>query len=234
MLFCLPYAGGGASFYRAWTPPEDMGFTLYPVQLPGREELFGESHYGDVAEAAADITGRIVETAGPGDRVSLLGHSFGAVLGYEIARQLAAKGGVELGHLVVSGSAHPFSRLGRISGDLPDDEFVARVEELAGYAHPALADPDLRSLVLPVLRSDVILHETYFAAHATALPMRITALRGQDDHIVSRSEVEGWRRASSVGSAVVELPGGHMYLADQPAQLFEVLRRLAHSEALDG
>jgi surfactin synthase thioesterase subunit len=233
MLFCLPHAGSGASFYRAWNPPADLGFTLYPVQLPGREELFAEPGYRDLDDAVTDIAGRIADTVGRGDRVSLLGHSFGALLGYEVAHRLRALGGVELGRLVVSGSADPFSPLARISADLPDDEFVARVEELAGYVHPALSDPDLRDLVLPALRADVRLRESYLATAETPLPVPITVLRGQDDQLVSRAQSLGWQRASSVGCTLVELPGGHMYLAEQQAPLFDVLRRLASQEAVD-
>src|SRR6516165_218617 len=41
-LFCLPYAGGGASMFHSWPdllPPE---IEIRVIQLPGREKRFGE------------------------------------------------------------------------------------------------------------------------------------------------------------------------------------------------
>lgn len=37
-LFCLPFAGGGASAYNQWAKKMQGKVTVCPVQLPGREE----------------------------------------------------------------------------------------------------------------------------------------------------------------------------------------------------
>ncbi|QUQ62494.1 thioesterase II family protein [Kutzneria sp. CA-103260] len=224
-LFCFPYAGGGASFYRAWTPSSDLGFELHPVQLPGREELFLEELYRNIDKAADELAGKIARSLGPTDTVSLFGHSFGAVLAFEVARRLVDF--VPVRHLVVSGSAGPTVPLAREAADLNDDEFVARVEQLAGYTHPALADRDLRDIVLPALRADVELHEAYLARDLTPIPVPITVVRGATDHIVSRAESEQWEVATVDHCEVVDLPGGHMYLVDDPESLFDLLRRIS-------
>ncbi|MCS7483566.1 thioesterase II family protein [Umezawaea endophytica] len=229
-LFCFPYAGGGASFYRAWPDTGLHGFEVRPVQLPGREELFIEPFHADVAAAADDLTGKIARSLGPSDQVSLFGHSFGAVLAFEVARRL-----VDFRpplHLVVSGSANPVTPLPREAADLDDDQFVARVEKLAGYTHPALADPDLRDIVLPALRHDVALHESYVAQDLRPIPVPITVVRGADDHIVSRQDCEEWAVATSDRCDQVELPGGHMYLVDDPSALFDLLRRVSAGSLL--
>lgn len=224
-LFCFPYAGGGASFYRAWTPSRDIGFELHPVQLPGREELFAQDLYRDIDRAADELAGGIARSLGPADTVSLFGHSFGAVLAFEVARRLVDF--VPVRHLVVSGSAGPLVPLAREAADLNDDQFVARVEQLAGYTHPALADRDLRDIVLPALRADVELHEAYLARDLAPIPTPITVVRGETDHIVSHHEAEQWAAATTDHCEVVALPGGHMYLVDDPESLFDLLRRVS-------
>lgn len=224
-LFCFPYAGGGASFYRAWAPAQDIGFTLQPVQLPGREEQFANDCYRSIDRAADELAGNIARSLTPSDTVSLFGHSFGAVLAFEVARRLVDV--LPLQHLVVSGSAGPLIPLVRESEDLDDEQFVARVEQLAGYTHPALADRDLRDIVLPALRADVALHEGYLAQNLSALPVPITAIRGESDHIVSRAECEAWSVATTDRFEQIDLPGGHMYLVDDPETLFGLLRRIA-------
>lgn len=223
-LFCFPYAGGGASFYRAWPDTGAHGFQVAPVQLPGREELFLEPLHDSVDQAADDLAGKIARSLGPSDEVSLFGHSFGAVLAFEVARRL-----VDFRppiHLVVSGSANPVTPLPREAADLDDDQFVARVEMLAGYTHPALADPDLRDIVLPALRADVALHESYVAEDPRPIPVPITVVRGATDHIVSAEDCVAWEAVTSERCDQVELPGGHMYLVDDSAPLFDLLRRV--------
>lgn len=62
-LVCLPFAGGGAGFYRAWRDLPAGGPDIVPVQLPGREELFLEDPYRDAVEAADALAGGV---GGPG------------------------------------------------------------------------------------------------------------------------------------------------------------------------
>lgn len=233
ILFCLPYAGGGATFYRTWPPQPLPELFIEPVQLPGREELFDDPWPASVEAAADVVVDYVLTVAGATDRIALLGHSFGAVLAFEVARRLSVDRARPPVHLFASGSADPTASLGRNSAALPDDEFIARVEQIAGYRHPALAEPELREILLPVLRADVALHESYRADPEPRLSTPITAVRGVNDHIVSAADCAGWKRVTEAGCAVVELPGGHMYLADNPAPLLELVHRtLAGGEPL--
>lgn len=47
-LFCLPFAGGGASAYSTWIKKLSDGITVCPIQLPGREERIMEKPYTDM------------------------------------------------------------------------------------------------------------------------------------------------------------------------------------------
>ena len=155
----------------------------------------------------------------------MFGHSFGAILAYETVRHaLADDPGLDL-TLVVSGSPKPGVLRGtRISGR-PDDEFVAGVREIAGYQHPALDDPDLRDLLLPLLRTDVALHEAYQPTDTGPLSIPIIAVRGVDDDVVSRAHADEWAQFTSGGFRVEEIPGGHMYLVDEWPQLLARVER---------
>lgn len=46
-LFCLPFAGGGASAYNQWAKKMQGKVTVCLVQLPGREERIMEKPYID-------------------------------------------------------------------------------------------------------------------------------------------------------------------------------------------
>jgi surfactin synthase thioesterase subunit len=225
-VFCLPFAGAGATFYRGWPTPPD-GIEIVPVQPAGREERFHEDPYDSIAAALDDLVPALREQCADGRPYALFGHSFGAILAYELARELNTTQATEPLWLMASGSAAPGVPLGRHSSDLDDDEFVTRVEQLAGYVHPALADPDLREVVLPVLRADVHLHETYRPADARPLSVPITVLRGTDDHQVGADDCRAWAQRTTAQCVMRELPGGHMHLADDPAPVLAAMAHLA-------
>lgn len=174
-LVCLPFAGAGASFFTPWQDRAPEGPHVLPVRLPGREQRFVEEPHTDAVRAAAEAHTQVTRQLPEGARVAVFGHSLGAVLGFELAHRLEAEPGVRLDALVVSGAPGPWSgRADRASG-LPDAEFLARVRTFAGYAHPALEHPEMRELLLPLLRADVRMHETYRPASDGPLDAYVVA-----------------------------------------------------------
>ncbi|MFF5965049.1 thioesterase II family protein [Streptomyces collinus] len=223
-LVCLPHAGAGASFYRPWAALTGDGPEIVALQLPGRERLIDEEPYRDVHRAVAGLMPQLRERLGGRDaRVALFGHSLGAVLAYELAHRLTAEPGVELAHLFVSGSPEPDQGRTRRATGLSDDDFLARVSEFAGYSHPALDDPDMRELLLPTLRADVEMHETYVRSTRLPLDAPVTVIRGKEDDLVSHEDAASWSKASGRDFDHVELPGGHMYLTEAAPDLIRVI-----------
>ncbi|MFI0820608.1 thioesterase II family protein [Streptomyces sp. NPDC021098] len=221
-LICLPFAGSGAGFYRSWNsvPP---GLRVVPLQLPGREEMFLEEPFTDVSKAASALAPQVRQLVGDQAPFALFGHSLGAVLAYELARELCGRSGLR--HLYVSGSPGPESRRAQRATGLDDKEFLARVGEFAGYRHAAFDDPGLRELLLPLLRADVAMHENYVSDAGAPLPLPVTSLRGADDRLVSQAQAEEWRTTTEAAFTYRELPGGHMYLVDSPELLLTTVAR---------
>ncbi|QNP68640.1 thioesterase [Streptomyces roseirectus] len=219
-LVCLPFAGAGASFYRPWTALAGAELEIVALQLPGRERMIDDEPYRDAHRAVDGLTAQLGGTKG---RLALFGHSLGAVLAFELAHRLSAAPGVEVAHLFVSGSPAPDrGREGRATG-LSDDEFLARVGEFAGYHHPAFDDPEMRELLLPTLRADVEMHESYTPSTALPLDVPITVLRGADDELVSAEDAEAWSKVAGLTCEYVEVPGGHMYLTDAAPELLRLV-----------
>jgi surfactin synthase thioesterase subunit len=102
---------------------------------------------------------------------------------------------------------------------------VARVRELAGYAHPALDHPQLREVLLPTLRADVAMHESYRPPSSRRIAAPITSIRGSSDDLVSAEEAAQWSAATTAECRMVEVSGGHMYLVDSPPTLMRVLEQ---------
>ncbi|MEU5635913.1 thioesterase II family protein [Streptomyces rishiriensis] len=223
-LVCLPFAGSGAGFYRGWRKLNTDGIEVIPLQLPGREERFGEPFPTDVVAIAKELAMDAARTSADKAPMALLGHSLGAVVAYEMARELMRMGPDLVRHLFVSGSPGPWTRRTPRATGLDDEDFLDRVVEFAGYRHEAFDNPDLRSVLLPVLRADVAMHESYDPPAHELIDIPVTSLRGANDHLVTRSHVEEWRAVTTARFSVAELPGGHMYLVDEPLALLEIVR----------
>ncbi|HET6210192.1 MAG TPA: alpha/beta fold hydrolase [Jatrophihabitans sp.] len=226
-VLCFPFAGAGASVYRRCHEIEATGIRICPVQLPGREELTDEPLCTDAATAVGAMLPEIMDLVEDSPRVALFGHSLGAILAYETAHQLREIDGPVVTRLFVSGSPGPWSRRANRATGLTDEQFLDRVQELAGYQHPALAHPELRELLLPILRADVAMHENYRPPVQGRLDVPITTLRGDRDELVSAQEAAEWAAASTAECRAVELSGGHMYLVDSPAALVGALEQLS-------
>ncbi|MGW3816939.1 thioesterase II family protein [Streptomyces sp. NPDC005046] len=221
-ILCFPPAGAGPSFFRPWTAP-GTDLRIAPVEIPGREKRFGEPEHTDMDALLKVIVPELLAVAGS-ERTVIFGHSFGAVLGYEVARaMLEREPGLGL-TLVASGSTRPgVARGGRITG-LPDDEFVEGVRQIAGYRHPALDEPELRELLLPPLRADVAMHESHVHDETTPpLAVPVVAVRGTEDDMVSAEQAAAWREITTGPFRLAEIDGGHMYLVDAWRPLLDLI-----------
>ena len=221
-LVCLPFGGAGASFYHPWSALAGDDLRVVPLQLPGRERRIDEEPFHDVQAATTALLADVRAVLHGGGRVALFGHSVGAVLAYELAHRLDSAPEFDVLRLFVSGAADPATGLSSNATGLPDEEFLAKVNELTGYRHEALDDPEMRELLLPALRGDMAMHETYVPT-TTVLGVPVTALRGEHDSQVGRAQAAAWAGFTNRDFRLVELPGEHMYIAESAPELVRVI-----------
>jgi len=213
-LICIPFAGAGKSLFRdvAERPSDTM--RIVPVELPGHEKRFMEDFCTTIPQAVAAVQADIEEEVARGGRVALFGHSLGAIIAFEVARALESGHAGRLVHVFVSGSPGPWMKRDKNATGVPDDEFVARVEELAGYRHPALRNAEMREVMLPVLRADVAMHESYVPGRGDLLTVPLTSMRGDQDELVPASAAAEWAAATTGPFRLATLAGGHIYFED--------------------
>jgi surfactin synthase thioesterase subunit len=178
-----------------------------------------------VGEAVRGLLPEVVATLSGRSPVAVFGHSLGAVLAYELARAIEERTELPLVHVFVSGSPAPWR--GRVQQvvTLDDDEFVARVEKLAGYRHAAFDSPEFRDLLLPTLRADVAMHEAYRPLSDEPIQAPVTCLRGETDELVAEAAARQWVGATSGTFTYRSVPGGHMYLTERPEAVVELMAR---------
>jgi medium-chain acyl-[acyl-carrier-protein] hydrolase len=227
-LICFPFAGGGASVYRGWRRASEPALEVCPVQLPGREGRIREAPFRRI-EPLADL---LVEVLRPRlfPPYAFFGCSMGAFVAFELAHRLAAaKLPTPRALFVAAAGPPPRRRCREPLHRLADDAFLTAVRNLDGTPDEALANAELMELVLPTLRADFELCETYESPERDPLPYPIIAFRGADDPSVTHDEVLGWEGLTRGGFRLVTLPGGHFLLESRSAEL---LRRVQDAMGL--
>ena len=77
--------------------------------------------------------------------------------------------------------------------------------------------------MLPVLRADFAVIDTYFYLDEAPLPCPITAFAGARDEEVDQFEVVDWRAQTASTFDLQLFPGDHFFIAEFGARLREVV-----------
>ncbi len=223
-LFCFPHAGAGPGAFRGWSEAAGVSFAVSRVQLPGREGRLREASY----ESVPALVGALVDAlqpilAGP---FAFFGHSVGATVAFEVARELRRRGAPLPAALFVAGRqapqlpwSHPAVR------HLADLPLLHAVQRRYGTVPPTLLeDAEVRELLTPALRADLALVETYRYDPEPPFAFPILAFGGLADAMVTRADVEAWREQTTGSFRARMLAGGHLFVADQREALLAEMR----------
>jgi medium-chain acyl-[acyl-carrier-protein] hydrolase len=107
---------------------------------------------------------------------------------------------------------------------LPDSELLVKLRRLNSPAGEALKDPELRELLLPLLRADLAVCETYVHSAEEPLDCPIYAFGGLDDDEVNPEELAAWRIQTRGPFKLSMLPGDHFFLHSARARLLQAMR----------
>jgi medium-chain acyl-[acyl-carrier-protein] hydrolase len=221
-LFCLPHAGGGSAIFRRWPAALPANIEVCLVRLPGREARLREPPFTrlePLVATLADILRPLLDRP-----FAFFGHSMGALVAFELARHVRARCQIAPRHLFVSArrapqcaSTDPFLHV------LPEAEFRRAIRELGGTPEQVLADEELLSLLLPAVRADFTVAETYAYGEEPPLDCPITAFGGRDDPRVGDTQLDAWRQQTRRDFRRYMFPGGHFFIHSAEAPLLDVL-----------
>jgi surfactin synthase thioesterase subunit len=221
-LFCLPYAGGGPATFRPWLKHLPSGMQLCCLELPGRESRILEKPLNDIHRLIAHIQASILTRL---DRPYMIfGHSFGAIVGFELLQNLAAGGYPPPALFMASGAAAPHLQQQLGVSDLPDDAFIDFLGKCAGAPAALFDNPELLELALPALRADFEITDRYCYAPRPRLTCPIVALAGDCDPLVNASDLAAWQDHTSGAFRAYRPAGNHLYLRADNEAFFTLLR----------
>ena len=224
-LFCVPCAGRGAALYRSWPEFSGSEMELCAMQLPGRESRLREPpliRMSDAVECAAEVLERHLDLP-----FALFGHSMGAIVCFELARLLRSRYGVAPIHLFVSARRAPqFPDPRPPLHLLPDAPFISEIERrYNGLPREVLANTELMELLLPMLRADVQMIETYAYEPGLPLDCPITAFGGLKDSDLRMEDLEGWQAHTNSRFETKLFPGDHFFVQSAPNEVLGAISR---------
>lgn len=216
-LYAFPFAGGGASAYFPWAAHLDPRIELWAIRFPGRETRLREKPVSSFNEALARLRSELAPHLAP--PYALMGHSLGAVFAYALTRELQAAGRPGPRALIVAGARPPIHPITEPRlAPMPDGEFIAALRDRYNGIPPAvLANPELFALVLPTLRADIAVYESYRHSAGPEIRCPVAAFGGERDPLVTAADLEDWRSLVAGPLTTRMFPGDHFFLQADPA-----------------
>lgn len=226
-LICLPYAGGSAAQFRSWPGMLPDGVTVLPVQLPGRGVRLSEAPFTHVADVVDEVFRSIQQLK---DRpYALFGHSMGALISFEAARFLRRHGHMPPAHLFVSGRRAPQRPSRRLPlHALPEHAFIEGMKQYNGTPSEVLRDREFMHILLPMLRADFSVCETYRYTDEPPLDIPITVFGGTRDRETTLDELAAWRDQTTCDFTLQLLPGDHFFPRSAESLLLPLVAKQLH------
>ncbi|MEV4412771.1 alpha/beta fold hydrolase [Catellatospora sp. NPDC049609] len=214
-LVLLHHAGGSAASFAPFARLLPASWRLLAAELPGRFYEPPTRRCRNVGEAVAHLSAALRrELAGP---YALFGHSLGALLAFEVARELE-RDGPGPAWLGVSGCPAPpafaATWASARGGDISPQRLPRWVRGVGGGGR-------FDERMLATLRDDLAIAADYTFTAGAALRASLSVFQGDADPLTSARNVAAWAAQAGAGAAFHTLPGGHFFLFDHPAQMCE-------------
>lgn len=219
-MFCFPY-GGGSTIYNTWPRGLPSFIEVYSAQLPGHGQRFSEPLVTNLPSLVEMLARAIIPYL---DKpFAFFGHSMGAIICFELARQLRREHGVEPIYLFASGHRAPqIPKTTPLVHELPDAEFIKELNRL-GTSKDLLDSVELLEMLLPIIRADYKMIESYSYIEDPPLKCSIMAFGGASDDGVPREHLEEWKAQSAAVFSLSMIPGDHFFIHTEKFRVLKLI-----------
>jgi len=211
-LFCFPYAGGGASVFGGWSSQLPDWIEVLSLQLPGRESRLREPPLRSMDAVVAQLAPQVAKLADL--PFVFFGYSLGALIAFETARALRRAGHAMPRHFFVAASIAPQVEHANdpLIHQLPDERFYEGLRRYQGIPEALLTNAEFMSLMLPMLRADFEVLETYCNVTEPPLNVSMSAYGGLSDPEIGPDAIVAWNEQTSARFTAQFFPGDHFFL----------------------
>ena len=219
-MFCLPYAGGNASFFNRWKGKLDSNITLVPIEYKGHGVRMGERLIEDVSEMIEDICCCILDKkhAGP---FALFGYSMGAKLCVMTAARLFELTGEQPEMMFLCASTPPHI-LDDNFGWENDDKLTKRLSQYGGMPSEVLQSKELCDLFFPIIKADFSLcSKIRFTLDKPMCDYDLFVLYSPVDD--PNKKMEQWRAYTTAECRFLEFDGTHFFIKEYENEILMLI-----------
>jgi medium-chain acyl-[acyl-carrier-protein] hydrolase len=151
----------------------------------------------------------------------------GALVAFELTRVLQANG-MAMPEALILG-AHRAAHLPRTREtlyNLDDKTFIERLQRFGGFPEEVLASADLLQFLMPTLKADFTLCDTYVYTEQEPLNCPIHIFSGAADPEAPPAVMEDWRQHSSIDARMHVFQAGHFFIRSDLERVTETLKTI--------
>ncbi|NES82453.1 MAG: thioesterase [Moorea sp. SIO2B7] len=221
-LFCFPPSGAGAFLFRSWCNHLPPQIEVWAVRLPGRENRLREPFFTEIAS--------LVKTLAPillpylqDCPFAFFGHSVGALISFELARQLRLYKCRSPLYLFLSARRAAHIPTDYLLHKQSDVVLIEKLRKYGGTPEIVLQSTEMMNLFLPIFRADLTLNETYIYSPESPLDCPMTVFGATEDTVATREQLEQWVEHTCNTFDLQMFPGSHMFFKDRPELLLKTI-----------
>lgn len=148
----------------------------------------------------------------------------GGLVCFELARALRTHFDLQPMQMFISGCRAPhLPDPDPPAANLPDSELLAELRRLNGTPSELLEHRELLAYMLPMVRADFNVCETYVYEQSRPLDCPITVFAGVEDPKATRDAVEQWRNMTMGNFVLRMFPGGHFFIHSSEKAFLQTL-----------
>jgi surfactin synthase thioesterase subunit/3-oxoacyl-(acyl-carrier-protein) synthase/acyl carrier protein len=232
-LFCFPYGGAGASIYRDWQRNLPDTIEICPIQLPGRENRLDEKPITDINI----LVNLLLDYLKPEFNLpfAFFGHSFGALLAFELTHRLRQQKLPQPFHLFASAFPAPNTptdNLDHLLKELQNHQIylsntdIELTDEQLKYLAIILNEhgvfeykdyienKEVIKILLPCFIGDMQLVKSYQHKDAPPLDIPITVFWSNNDPWVPANYNLKWQEHTRSTCEFYEFNSGHLFIKE--------------------
>lgn len=235
-LFCFHHAGGTASAFREWPRLLPSAIEPVAVQLPGRADRFREPLF----DTMAPLVEALSQVLRPelGKPFAFYGVSMGARIAWALTHELRARALPMPFALYLASAAAPGWEENQPGWEARKHDLIDYLREMGGTPPELFSEPELLVSLLPTLRADLTLVDSFRFRPEAPLDVPIRAFAGMDDVEGAPERLSGWRTQTTSRFELDVVPGGHFFDAAGERQVItaitgDLLREIAILETAD-
>ncbi|WP_224367779.1 thioesterase II family protein [Hyalangium versicolor] len=221
-LFCFPFAGGSASTLHRWA---SLGphVEVVAVQYPGRETRFQEPPFNRLSV--------LVDALGPVmlpllDRpFAFFGYSMGTFISLMLAYWLRRSGAPAPRGMMMAAGSPPRLWIPRGTHLLSEEELIGELRRYGSAPPQVLAHRELMQLLLPMVRADFEMLDTFVHPDEPPLSLPISVWGGTEDRKPTPESLEHWRDYTTQDFSLQLIPGGHFFIQTAGEQLRDAVEK---------